>query len=390
MTVRISVAGGSRWPWLAAGFALVASLVLGLASTCTQKRAALAGPARAALAAPAGSNGPDRAMAPPKAGAAAGPKAEPEPRARLAELTPERAERHRAVEQEKRERLSQPHADQTLTPEIMADPEIYHPGPGPHAERYDHRSGALAPHLKPSDATVTTVLESDGPAPKLAVWVPNFRVSASQPAVIHALVVGADGKAVEPEQISVTIVEAGTGVAHQGVMVATNGRAEYVHSFEPPPPKQGLASYSYAVFALVRVASGETEVRTAVGNFQVHRAVADVDTARISINSSRGSIVVDLPVVIAQAGSYTFYAELWAEGDAPVCFALEPAKELGVGRHVVELLFGGNIIRDRGLDGPYAIRNLRVRNIASYPFEEADPVELLGMTPAWKAATFGD
>ena len=47
-----------------------------------------------------------------------------------------------------------------------------------------------------------------------------------------------------------------------------------------------------------------------------------------------------------------------------------------MGRHVGELLFGGNIIRDRGLDGPYAIRNLRVRNIASYPFEEADPVEL--------------
>ena len=56
--------------------------------------------------------------------------------------------------------------------------------------------------------------------------------------------------------------------------------------------------------------------------------------------------------MIAEAGRYAFYADLWAEGDAPVCFAREPATELGVGRQVVELLFGGNIIPDRGLDGP--------------------------------------
>ena len=52
-------------------------------------------------------------------------------------------------------------------------------------------------------------------------------------------------------------------------------------------------------------------------------------------------------------------------------------------------MFGGNIIRDSGVDGPYVVRNVRVRQISEFPFAEAEPVAVLLTTPNWNASAFG-
>ena len=75
--------------------------------------------------------------------------------------------------------------------------------------------------------------------------------------------------------------------------------------------------------------------------------------------------------------------------DEPIGFAKAEAANLSAGRFDAALMFGGNIIRDSGVDGPYVVRNVRVRQISEFPFAEAEPVAVLLTTPNWNASAFG-
>src|SRR5690349_11240948 len=130
-------------------------------------------------------------------------------------------EQRTALEKAKGDYVRGGPVEQKLSPEFMADPELYEAGPGPHLERYAGRSGALPLSAQPTDAEVTTVLESEGAFPKLSVWVPSFRNSAGDAVVVGAQVLGEDGRPAPARDVSITIVEKGSGVSAQGVMEKT-------------------------------------------------------------------------------------------------------------------------------------------------------------------------
>jgi hypothetical protein len=147
---------------------------------------------------------------------------------------------------------------------------------------------------------------------------------------------------------------------------------------------------------LVRVRgqlAGERFERTAGGLFYLHRPGGQL--ARPRLEREAGDLVLTVEAVIQRAGSYWAYAELWGEGgtgdasdDRPVAFARERLPNLSAGRHPVKLLFGGLVIRDSGVDGPYVVRNVRFSQVDTHPPHEATAGDSLPPTPPWRAAEF--
>jgi hypothetical protein len=71
-----------------------------------------------------------------------------------------------------------------------------------------------------------------------------------------------------------------------------------------------------------------------------------------------GSLVAALDVEVFERGLYTFEANLvTADGD-PVAY-VDQSVSLDAGRQRVPLAFFGKVLRDRGLSGPYVVRDLR-------------------------------
>lgn len=276
-----------------------------------------------------------------------------------------------------------------LSDAVKADPDLYEAGPGPHLQRYGGRSGAMPADMQPEDAEVTTVLQSEGPFPRLAVWVPSYRVSSGADVSLQARLVGEQGEGLMADTVSATIVDKQTGEAHQRTLSATSA-GSYQLVFKPPPPSAGASQYEYVVYAVTQNADGSEALRTAQGAFQVHSLVARVLEAEAQAVLHGGNLELELPVQIETAGDYTFYAELWGgrDGEVSVAFGLDTGESLVRGRHVAKVTFGGSIIRDRGADGPFVIRNVRVRRVTDFPFVEAEPVARLLKTPAWPAETF--
>jgi hypothetical protein len=84
------------------------------------------------------------------------------------------------------------------------------------------------------------------------------------------------------------------------------------------------------------------------------------------------------------------YAELWAgpDGRTPIAIAQERYEDWQAGPHLLQFFFGGLVIRDAGHDGPFLVRNVRFRRVDVEPFDEAEPLPVVGPTPAWAATEF--
>lgn len=58
------------------------------------------------------------------------------------------------------------------------------------------------------------------------------------------------------------------------------------------------------------------------------------------------------------------------------------------GKQALSLLFGGSIINSSSVDGPYVVRNVRLKQVDTHPAHEADPIAQLPPTPSWEAGGF--
>jgi hypothetical protein len=129
---------------------------------------------------------------------------------------------------------------------------------------------------------------------------------------------------------------------------------------------------------------------TSVGTFVVARpgaALAPGTTA----HREGSDLVLDLGFTVSQHGRYWIYAELWGgqDGEIPIAFGRRQLGELGTGYQSQTLLFGGRIIRDRGVDGPFVIRNVTVARVDTVPPHVAPRIDQTPPTPAWAATEFG-
>ena len=82
----------------------------------------------------------------------------------------------------------------------------------------------------------------------------------------------------------------------------------------------------------------------------------------ISDRQNDGSLVVSVPVTITKPGYYTFAANLQeAGGDQRFVASASEGQRFEAGQHAVDFTFFGKIIRDKKIDGPYIVREIRGR-----------------------------
>ncbi|MFO0559010.1 MAG: hypothetical protein U0269_13430 [Polyangiales bacterium] len=281
---------------------------------------------------------------------------------------------------------------------VEREPGWEDPGPGPYIQLYQGRSGALSPNATPNGTEVTTPVRSRGAEPLLTGWVPSIRVQANEDAVIHATLTDARGNAVRPESIGVHIVpgrqaQYGRTVLMNPAPEGSRHHFEYRYRADPaivPTSANVPFEVDYVIVARGTSDGGPPFERSVNGSFRVHVAGATFAANSWQTEREGGDLRVRADVEITRPGTYWAYAELWG-GDAgrrPIAFARDRFERLPVGRRAIELTFGGLIIRDSNVDGPYTVRNIRLMQVDAVPPQEAEPIADLPPTPPWRASDF--
>jgi hypothetical protein len=83
-----------------------------------------------------------------------------------------------------------------------------------------------------------------------------------------------------------------------------------------------------------------------------------VNVHGVSDAAEEGNLVVRLDATVAEAGTYTFEANLLGNDDEPLAYA-DVSVTLGAGRTTVKLPFFGRILHDKGAAGPYRVKDIR-------------------------------
>jgi hypothetical protein len=87
------------------------------------------------------------------------------------------------------------------------------------------------------------------------------------------------------------------------------------------------------------------------------RRVVEVLAMRDAVEG--GNLVVSLDVDVREAGVHTFQANVVGEGgQEPIAYA-DTHYSLAVGKQTVKVPFFGKAFHDKGLDGPYLVRDIR-------------------------------
>jgi hypothetical protein len=112
----------------------------------------------------------------------------------------------------------------------------------------------------------------------------------------------------------------------------------------------------------------------------------------ISDRVSRGNLVLDLAVEVAESGFYRFDANVYAATGLPVAFVAWKG-ELPAGSHLVPLEVWGKVLHDAGVPGPYTVGEIRGYRFldGGYPDRATfPPASGAHTTAAWPLALFND
>jgi hypothetical protein len=85
------------------------------------------------------------------------------------------------------------------------------------------------------------------------------------------------------------------------------------------------------------------------------RDVIEIVGARDQLRD--GGLVVTFTCEVLEDGVYTFYGNLVGADDTPIAMT-KLSYRLQAGRRTAELVFFGKVIRDRGVDGPYRVKDV--------------------------------
>jgi hypothetical protein len=156
-------------------------------------------------------------------------------------------------------------------------------------------------------------------------------------------------------------------------------------SEEPPPP--AMVDLTVRVSGTFEGRVFTQEVTTSVF---AQRSGAHLAAGTQTMEARDGNVVFAIDATIEQRGPYFAYAELWSTGDdrRPIAFARQRMADLPPGRQRIELLFGGEILRDSGVDGPYEVRSVELSAVSTIPPHRAQPIAEAGRTPAWEHSRF--
>jgi hypothetical protein len=286
---------------------------------------------------------------------------------------------------------------------VQPDPRLGDEGPGKHFERYNFRSGRMAANILPEDAHPQTHVKSSFGRPQLTVWAESGRVPVGGRVKIFATLFDDKNVALRPSDFSVTVASMfGTKISQKGVLTpmaaSQNGVWEYEwfaqpSLFEMTKPGSDSIAAPVELNVVVRATGtlgSEHYERSAATMLSVDSPGGKFLADKMGVSKSGGDIELAIEAEITRPGTYWMHAELWggSNGDVPIAFGVDRLEHVRAGHLKHTLLFGGAIIRDRKIDGPFKVRNIRLNQVDTLPPHESDPIDELAPTPAWLAADF--
>jgi hypothetical protein len=156
--------------------------------------------------------------------------------------------------------------------------------------------------------------------------------------------------------------------------------------------RAGLVSFSAQVLLADREDGDPSDAQLLNARFLISPPPTARFTKKISERLQDGSLVVTAQLEVERAGRYRVFANLEHDGEL-LAYAKED-RDLEAGVQHIELLFFGKILHDAGIDGPFAVTQLRGQRFnldADNAGPLAEPLETVTLalqTAAYRAADF--
>jgi hypothetical protein len=96
-------------------------------------------------------------------------------------------------------------------------------------------------------------------------------------------------------------------------------------------------------------------------------------------DGKKDALIINAGMTVAQAGTYRLEGWLVAANGQLVAWAQSVPTALGTGKQTLSLGFGGRLINDRGLPGPYTLQELKVLSGNTGTFNVLDEVQVTGL-----------
>ena len=232
-----------------------------------------------------------------------------------------------------------------------------------------------------------------GEEPSLTVYPELVGFESPDPAVVHAFLTMGDEK-VDAQSMRATVMtdrlEAVGELEYRDDGTGGDAAADdrvYTAVFVPGAEAAGRPATSYMV-RVVATSRGD-EQRIAVTSFLYSFPDAQLTGAyRDAVVD--GSLQVQAEVVVTATGRFHLEASLYdGSGEHPLAWA-QTALELPEGRHWMTLPFYGLILRERGIDGPYLVRNVALSTASAMPNAKNRLADRVYLTGPYAANRFTD
>jgi hypothetical protein len=156
---------------------------------------------------------------------------------------------------------------------------------------------------------------------------------------------------------------------------------------QPSSESGGKLSVSYLV--QVEATTTDNDERRAATSFLVSFPRAQL-TGRFTDRMAEGNLVVAAEVAVSETGRFHLEATLYnRDGTEPVAWA-QTATTLEPGTAWMELPFYGLVLRERGIDGPYLLRQVALSTTTEMPNAKNRVVENAHRTRPYVATSFSD
>jgi hypothetical protein len=161
----------------------------------------------------------------------------------------------------------------------------------------------------------------------------------------------------------------------------------YVASLDIPADVARKNRGDWGVFVDCQI---DSQHRVATTMFTIVATDATI-TGPYRVALEDGSLSVYVGIDATAPGRQHLKGELWSAKDDPIAYSWTRNAETPVGSSTMKLVFYGKTIRDSGIDGPYAIKNLILTTYDENADPYANPPVDPGLTtPAFKASSFTD
>jgi hypothetical protein len=232
-----------------------------------------------------------------------------------------------------------------------------------------------------------------GDEPSLTVYPALVGFESPDPAIVHAyLAMGEEKIPAKTMQAAVTTdqLESVGELEYRDDGNGGDATADdriYTAVFVPGPEAGGRPATSYMV-RVVATTRGD-EQRIAVTSFLYSFPDAQLTGAyRDAVVD--GSLHVEAEVLVTAPGRFHLEATLYdTQGDRALAWA-QTASELHAGRHWMTLPFYGLILQERGVDGPYLVRNDALSTSSAMPNAKNRVADRAHLTGAYAASRFTD